>query len=104
MKDRPEHVYEFNGFRIYTQQRLLLRNEKVIPLIPKLYDLLLLFIRNPGQLLLREEIKATLWQDKKDVRTNSVDKYVSMLRKALNPGEHTRFQYIVTVPKRGYSF
>jgi TolB-like protein/Tfp pilus assembly protein PilF len=104
MKDRPQHVYEFNGFRIYTQQRRLLRNEKVIPLIPKLYDLLLLFIRNPGQLLLREEIKATLWQNKKDVTTNSVDKYVSMLRKALNPGKHTRFQYIVTVPKRGYSF
>ena len=43
--------YRFGEFHIDVKNRLLLRRSEVIPLTPKAFDLLLIFVENPGSLL-----------------------------------------------------
>jgi DNA-binding winged helix-turn-helix (wHTH) protein/Flp pilus assembly protein TadD len=94
--------YEFEGFRVDTQQRLLLAmpGRVRVDLQPRVFDTLLYFIERPGELLVKRELLAALWPGV-IVEENSLNQVVSQLRKALGekPSEH---RYIVTAPGRGY--
>jgi DNA-binding winged helix-turn-helix (wHTH) protein len=94
--------YEFEGFRVDTQQRRLLAmpGRVRIDLQPRVFDALLYFIERPGELLAKRELLAALWPGV-IVEENSLNQVVSQLRKALGekPAEH---RYIVTAPGRGY--
>jgi len=48
--------YRFGEFQIDVKNRLLLRRTEIIPLTPKAFDLLLIFVENPGTLLEKEEL------------------------------------------------
>src|SRR5262249_1489200 len=80
----------------------LLRLGQVLPLTPKVFDTLLLFLENSNLLLTKEEMIARLWPDS-FVEEGNLAQNVSVLRRAL--GEQQDGQpYIETVPKRGYRF
>ena len=101
-------VYEFDRFRVDPQERLLLRGEKRIELTPKVFDLLLIFVRNSGRLLTKEELMASLWPDS-HVDESNLKVNIGMLRKALEEvqnGNQSKNgnQYIETIPKKGYRF
>ena len=62
--NRPEDVtWEFGSFRLDTEQRLLLRNEEVVPLSRKAVEILLLLVERHGQLVEKEELMRTVWPD-----------------------------------------
>jgi Tol biopolymer transport system component/DNA-binding winged helix-turn-helix (wHTH) protein len=94
--------YEFGPFRLDPAERRLLRAGEPIPLAPKVFDLLLVFVRRPGQILEKEELLSAVWPDT-IVEENNLSVNISTLRKALGegPNEHT---YIETLPRRGYRF
>jgi len=94
----PE-LYEFGPFRLDPGERKLLRENEVISLTPKAFDVLVLLVRNSGHLLEKEELIRTLWPDS-FVEEGNLTNSIFMLRKAL--GENT--DYIETVPKKGYRF
>jgi TolB-like protein/DNA-binding winged helix-turn-helix (wHTH) protein/Flp pilus assembly protein TadD len=100
---RPEkHLYEFGPFRLDPAERLLLRGGEPVPLEPKVFDTLVLLIRNSGHLLGKEELMSKVWPDAV-VEEGSLTRNISTLRRALGEGEHG-LRYIETVPRRGYRF
>jgi len=95
-------IYEFGPFRVDPQEYLLWRDTEVVPLTPKLFDILLIFLQNSGRMLSKEEFHNLVWPDTA-VEDGSLTRNISSLRKALGEsrGEH---QYIETIPRRGYRF
>jgi DNA-binding winged helix-turn-helix (wHTH) protein/TolB-like protein/tetratricopeptide (TPR) repeat protein len=99
---QPKHFYEFGPFRLEPSERLLLRDGQAVPLTPKVFDLLLVLVRNSGHLVDRETLMKEVWPDS-FVEDANLTVNVNVLRKALgeSPGD---LQYIDTVPRRGYRF
>ena len=100
MSKRAEHFYEFGRFRLDPAQRLLLRDGELVPLTPKVFDLLLLLVENSGQLLEKDELMRSIWPNA-FVEESSLTKNISLLRKLLNecPDSGARIE---TLSKRGY--
>ena len=73
-----------------------------MPLTPKVFDTLLLFIENSNLLLTKNDMIARLWPDS-FVEESNLAQNVSVLRRALGEQPNGK-QYIETVPKRGYRF
>lgn len=94
--------YTFGPFRLDTAKRLLLRDGIPIHLVPKAFDTLLVLVENRGCVIDKTELIERVWPDS-FVEEINLTVYISMLRKLLgdSPNEH---QYIVTSPRRGYSF
>src|SRR5687767_12779756 len=94
--------YEFGPFRVDTRERRLLRESEVVPLRPKVFDLLLALVQNRGHLLTKDEVIKLVWPNTA-VEEGNIARNISTLRNVLGerPREH---QYIETVPWRGYRF
>src|SRR5258706_2703572 len=102
MSQPIKHLYEFGPFRLDATERLLLRAEEVVPLTPKVFDLLLALVENGGHVLSKDELLQRVWPDS-FVEEANLSRNIFTLRKAL--GEDTDEQrYIETVPRRGYRF
>jgi len=102
MNQPLKNCFTFGEFLLDVAERRLMRNGAVVPLAPKVFDTLLLFVENPGHLLEKDELMKRLWQDT-FVGEDTLARNISTLRKAL--GESSESQaYIATVPKRGYRF
>ena len=94
--------YEFDEFRVDTERRLLSRVGEPISLTPKVFDTLLVFLENRGEVLTKDRLIGELWPDS-FVEESNIAQNVAVLRKAL--GEKSREnKFIVTIPGRGYRF
>lgn len=93
--------YEFGDFRIDTVARVLTREGEVVPLTPKVFDLLQLLVENSGQVVVKERLMNEIWPDT-FVEEGNLAQNIWVLRKSLdlNGGR----QYIQTIPRRGYRF
>src|SRR5262245_1079077 len=100
MSQQLTHVYEFGPFRLDAAEHLLLRDGAVVPLQPKVFDLLLALVERHGRLLEKDELMKLVWPDAIVEEANLANN-ISILRKTL--GENGQ-QFIETVPKRGYRF
>ncbi|HEX4947630.1 MAG TPA: winged helix-turn-helix domain-containing protein [Blastocatellia bacterium] len=102
MSQPAKYHYEFGPFRLHPVEHLLLCHREVVPLPPKVFDILLLLVQNHGHLLGKEEIIRAIWPDT-CVEEGNLTRYISTLRQAL--GEQRRkMPFILTVPKLGYRF
>ena len=97
-----KHFYEFGPFRIDTDERLLLRDGQVVALTAKVFDILLILVRNRGHLLEKDRLMKEVWPESY-VEEGNLTRNISTLRKALGekPDEH---RFIETFPRRGYRF
>ena len=88
--------YEFGGFRLDPQQRLLMLSAegRPIPLPPKAFETLLYFVERRGDLLEKTTLMKAIWPNI-IVEENSLNQNISVIRRALSesPGEH---RFIVT--------
>jgi TolB-like protein/Flp pilus assembly protein TadD len=96
------HFYEFGPFRLDPAERLLLRQNVPVSLTPKVFDILMMFVRNSGRALEKEAFLREIWPDS-FVEEGSLNRNVSTLRKALGGGEGGS-RFIETIPKHGYRF
>jgi len=94
--------YEFGPFRLDTGERLLFRDGNVVPITPRLFDILLVLIENRGHILEKETVLKAVWQDT-IVEEGNLTRNVSTIRKALGDSPNEP-QYIQTIPWRGYRF
>ncbi len=97
------HCYETGGFRVDAAQRVLLAVDGTrVPLPSRAFELLLFFVRHPGELLDKNRLMAAVWPNTV-VEENNLTQSIGALRKALGeaPGEH---RFLVTEPGRGYRF
>src|SRR6476646_10659794 len=94
--------YRFGDFIVDTDQKVLLRQEKAVPLTPKLFETLLILVENGGRIVPKEQFMERLWPQT-FVEEANLTSNIQQLRKSL--GDNARApQYIETVPKRGYRF
>jgi eukaryotic-like serine/threonine-protein kinase len=97
-----EDFYEFGVYRLEVSSRSLFRSGEFVPLAPKVFDTLLILVKEAGRVVTKDELMQQVWPDA-FVEEGSIANNVSTLRKLLNPdfeGEGP----IATVPKRGYRF
>jgi len=96
-------VYEFEGFRLDADKRLLLqRDGTAVGLTPKAYETLAYLVEHSGAVIEKEQMIRAIWPDTA-VEENNLTQNISLLRRVLGEGrgEH---RFIVTVPGRGYQF
>lgn len=98
----PCRFYEFSSFRVDTAERRLWRDGKLVPLTPKVFDILLALVENSGHTLEKEELMERVWADT-FVEEGNLNRNISTLRKALGD-DGRRQRFIKTIPKLGYRF
>jgi DNA-binding winged helix-turn-helix (wHTH) protein/TolB-like protein len=99
---RIKHFYEFGRFRIDTAQRLLLRDQEIVSLTPKVFDMLLTLVESSGEVVSKDSLMKKVWPDT-FVEEGNLTQNISLLRKALGEGQNG-YPYIETVARRGYRF
>src|SRR6185369_2662927 len=102
MSSLSSRFYRFGDFTLDTDQRVLLREGKPLPLTPKVFDTLLILVENSGQIVEKEELMRRLWPDS-FVEEANITFNIQQLRKSLNDDARNP-RYIGTVARRGYRF
>jgi Tol biopolymer transport system component/DNA-binding winged helix-turn-helix (wHTH) protein len=97
-----KHFYDFDGFRIDAEERLLLRDGEIIPLTQKAFDVLFVLVKRNNRLVTKEELMNEVWPDT-FVEEGNLAQNIYTLRKALGTPASGE-DYIKTVPRRGYRF
>src|ERR1700690_1152003 len=99
---KTEGVFQFGEFQIDARAHTLRREEEIVTLNYRAFDVLLYFVQNPGRVLTRDELLKNVWADAY-VDENNLAQSISALRRALEekPGNNS---YIVTLPGKGYQF
>src|SRR5262245_59873564 len=94
--------FKFGPFLVDAASYRLTREDEIIPLSPKIIDLLLYLVARPSALVPKDELFGALWPGVA-VTDNALTQAVSELRQALgdDPSKPT---YIQTVARRGYRF
>src|SRR5215471_5184821 len=95
-------IYEFGPFRLDAATSQLFSNGQPVPLEPKVFQTLLILVRNWGRLVDRDELMGEIWPDS-FVEDTNLARNISILRKILRKAEDGS-RYIETIPKRGYRF
>lgn len=85
------------GLEIDTDSRIVTKNEIPINLTKKEYDILLLFARNPENVLRCETIYERVWGGDYIPGSRTVDLHVQRVRKKAEWED-----YLISVPKMGY--
>jgi DNA-binding winged helix-turn-helix (wHTH) protein len=96
-------LYEFAGFRLDADKRLLMqRDGAAVGITPKGYETLAYLVKPSGAVVEKERMIRAIWPDTA-VEENNLTQNISLLRRVLaeGRGEH---RFIVTVPGRGYQF
>src|SRR5215813_9115365 len=96
------HIYSFDSYVLDVDERVLKRDGRIVPLTPKVFETLLLLVKNHGSVVTKQTILETLWPDV-FVEESNITFNITMLRKALGDTKRSSL-YIETVPRRGYRF
>ncbi|MGH9928829.1 MAG: winged helix-turn-helix domain-containing protein, partial [Pyrinomonadaceae bacterium] len=102
MAEQTSEFYEFGRFRVKSDERVLLREEELVPLTPKAFDILLTLLENDGRIVNKDDLMKKVWPNT-FVEEGNLTQNVSLLRKALGESANGP-QFIETVPRRGYRF
>src|ERR1043166_1994073 len=96
-----KYLYEFNGFRIDPLTRILTRNEKVIPLSAKRFELLLGLVENHGHTVAKEDLIKRVWPNT-TVMDRTFHVTLAAVRKAI--GERGSDPHYIRRTVGGYEF
>ena len=95
-------IYRFGDFTLDPGSFRLLEKGDVVPLSPKIVDLLLYLVARPSTLVTKDELFKALWPDVA-VTDNALTQAVSELRQALGDDASSP-AFVQTVSRRGYRF
>src|SRR5687768_15258864 len=94
--------YRFGEFRLDAEERVLRRGDDVLPLTPKMFELLRVLVENQGRLLTKEDLMKEVWADS-FVEESNLAVTIGQLRKVLEDDPRNPI-YIETHARRGYRF
>lgn len=94
---KNDDVLSFKDIEVFLNERIVKKDQKVIELSPKEYELLCLLIQNKNIALSREQILERVWDISYYGGTRTVDMHIKALRQKLNITA-----YIKTIYKIGY--
>jgi two-component system response regulator MprA len=92
--DTPD-ILHFEDLSLDTGTRQARRGSRVIDLTAKEYDLLYMFLRNPRQVLTRDQIFDEVWGYDFGGESNIIEVYVRYLRTKLELDDETRLLHTV---------
>lgn len=102
MNQSARPSFRFGPFHYDAAQRLLFREDEMVPLAPKVGETLRVLLEHHGKVVEKAELMREVWPDT-TVEEIGLARNISQLRKAL--GDEGEFgKYIETLPKRGYRF
>jgi two-component system OmpR family response regulator len=90
-------VLRYSGIMLNTETREVQRGGEAVELTPREFDLLRLFLLNPGRVLSKQEILAEVWSGSASTLPGVVETYVGYLRRKLD------VSLIETVRLAGYA-
>src|SRR5579864_4733707 len=100
--DSPEDVVRFGHFELDVRAGELTKRGRKIFLQEQPFQILLMLLEKPGDVVLREEIRERLWPNGTFVQfAPSINAAVQRLREALGDTAN-RPRYVETVSRRGY--
>lgn len=79
-------VLQYEGLVVDVDEHTVERDGRRLDLSPLEYDLLVTMLRRPKRVFTREELLDLVWQDRPDVGTGAVERYVSYLRGKVDEG------------------
>jgi len=74
-------LYRFGAFTVDAARRLLLRDDRPVPLNPKAFELLVVLVQNRGQLMTKDELLERVWPNQ-FVEEGNLAVHMSAVRKA----------------------
>jgi predicted ATPase/DNA-binding winged helix-turn-helix (wHTH) protein len=92
----------FGPFRLEPTQRLLLRGTTPVHIGSRAFDILLVLLERPGELVTKDELMARVWPST-FVEPANLAVHIAGLRRALDDGRWGH-RYVVNIPGRGYRF
>jgi predicted ATPase len=92
----------FGPFRLYPEQRVLLRADKPLSLGSRAREILLVLVERAGEIVKKSELIARVWPDT-IVEEGSLRVHIATLRKALRDGQGG-MRYVENVTGHGYRF
>jgi DNA-binding winged helix-turn-helix (wHTH) protein/tetratricopeptide (TPR) repeat protein len=95
-------VYSFGPFRLDPAGQVLLRDGKPVDITPKDFGVLVVLVRNAGQIVTKEMLLAEVWPGSV-VEEGNLARHIFNLRQLLGESGSAT-PYIETIPKRGYRF
>ena len=102
MSTSENPVFAFGDFELDPRERRLLRLGAPVSLTPKVFDTLVLLVRNAGSVVSKDELMKAVWP-RGYVDESNLVKHIWTIRRAL--GDSSAGQpFIETVPKLGYRF
>jgi DNA-binding winged helix-turn-helix (wHTH) protein len=97
-----DNLFHFDAFSLDADERVLVRDGKVVPLPAKALSTLLVLVRNTGHVVEKDVLMKEVWPNE-FVEEGNLAQHIYILRKAL--GESTESpRYLETIPRRGYRF
>lgn len=94
--------YRFREFTLSPRRRLLLRDGREVPLIPRYFDLLVLLVERRHEAVHRRDIFDSVWTDV-IVSDSALSQAVRTLRRTLDDDSREP-RFIRTVARHGYRF
>jgi DNA-binding winged helix-turn-helix (wHTH) protein len=100
----PARYVRFGSYDLDLQRQELFRAGMRVPLPRKVFEVLLILIEKPGDVVTREALRTRLWPPDSHVNYNAnVNTTVNKLRQVL--GDSTNQPtFVETIPRRGYAF
>jgi DNA-binding winged helix-turn-helix (wHTH) protein len=96
------NAFNFGSFRLLPAQRLLLKNNEVIPLGSRAMDILIALVERPSELVSKEQLMARVWPTT-FVEPANLTVHISALRRTLGDGRDGN-RFFINIPGRGYRF
>ncbi len=93
---------EYDILKLNTQKRFVLKNDSMIELTIKEFELLEYLMRNPNKIIPRDTIISAVWNTKSDGDSNIVDVYIRRLRSKIGKSLNNK-PMIKSVRGLGYS-
>src|ERR1039458_4132186 len=95
-------IFQFGEFQIDARARTLRREEEIVTLSFRAFDVLPYFVQNPGKVLTRDELLKNVWPDS-FVDEDSLAQSISMLRPARRPWRWACFPSFLSVAEPAIS-
>lgn len=103
MSDSPRK-FRFDAFEIDPRAKELRKHKTKLKLHRQAFELLLMLVEHPGEVVTREEMRARLWREETFVDfEHSVNTAINKVRQALSDSPE-KARYVETVPRVGYRF
>jgi Tol biopolymer transport system component/DNA-binding winged helix-turn-helix (wHTH) protein len=94
--------YAFGPFVVDPVKRTLSREDRLVPITSKTFDVLVVLLEHRDHIVRKDELLNRVWPDTA-VNENNLARQISSLRRALGqrPDQH---DFVVTIPGHGYRF